>query len=331
MSQSQPSTSAGTPNADLWADTISANICAMYLRRAEHDGAVCPVTFRSARIGNVTVSRYQTKMLTSGSRSMEHIRKDQLDGFLINLPLSAEFGFSQRGNECRVLPGSFALLATARPFQLREQQNLWRDTVASLHVVVPGPLLRERCPQVDDLCSRSLPILPGAGQLMRSVISAAVRDGAALSSGEAQHLSNFLVDLIAGALLQEDEKLLAINSPRQRANANTLGIATSFIAANLSNPELDTALVAENCNVSVRYLQMLFESASMSVAASILELRLLRCQDFLKNKQLQNRTIAEIATLWGFNNFSNFSRAYKARFGIPPQHERKLVKRAGNS
>lgn len=306
------------PGAELRSSMARAHMCQMEFAPTPLGSAI---TLDSVSVEGLALTRQHSAEPRMVHRRPAHVRRDGVDAFILTMPLSAEFHFAQQGRECSVAPGQFALIATARPFTIAERPRLQGSALSSLHVVVPAPLLRERCLQADALCGRSLPIQPGAGKLMQALIAAWIEDGASLSPTQANHASALLIDLI-GSASALDGAAAPGPDPRLQLRETLLQLAKAHIAAHLSDPDLDTERVAHHCRVSVRYLQKTFESASLSVGAYIREQRLQRCRDALRSPQLRHQSIAQIAALWGFDEASPFSRAYRHRFGVSPSDER---------
>lgn len=94
------------------------------------------------------------------------------------------------------------------------------------------------------------------------------------------------------------------------------------IEAMLSNPDLDTKLIAEHEGVSVRYLQKLFSASGQTFAKYVHERRLERCREDLISPSSAALTITEICFRWGFNSSAHFSRAFRNHYGISPRDYR---------
>jgi len=123
-----------------------------------------------------------------------------------------------------------------------------------------------------------------------------------------------ILDLLCLAI-RNDDRILDSNMSSIRAAH--LHRAEQFIRNNLSNEELSSSLVAEACNVSLRYLQHLFLDADKSISGFIREKRLVRSREDLSVRG-STMTVAEIAHKWGFSDQSQFNKAYRARFGCTP-------------
>ncbi|MEL0252493.1 MAG: helix-turn-helix transcriptional regulator, partial [Novosphingobium sp.] len=91
----------------------------------------------------------------------------------------------------------------------------------------------------------------------------------------------------------------------------------SMVAANLEDPALRTASIAEACTVSVRTVQNVFAALGTTPTAYILEQRLRRAADRLVARP--NASITEIAFELGFNDSAYFTRCFRQQFGIAPR------------
>lgn len=71
-------------------------------------------------------------------------------------------------------------------------------------------------------------------------------------------------------------------------------------------------------------MQYLFREDGRTVGTFIREQRLERCRAGLADPRLAGRSVAAIAVRAGFSDAAAFSRAFKARYGMPPGEYRRL-------
>jgi AraC-like DNA-binding protein len=55
-----------------------------------------------------------------------------------------------------------------------------------------------------------------------------------------------------------------------------------------------------------------------------MENRLVACHRALSDPLYDGISVSQIAFNWGFNDLSHFTKAFRARFDIPPGHLRRL-------
>ncbi|SEI20294.1 helix-turn-helix domain-containing protein [Pseudomonas fuscovaginae UPB0736] len=94
----------------------------------------------------------------------------------------------------------------------------------------------------------------------------------------------------------------------------------SFIEDRLAEPELTLEQIATFEGCSIRTLHRLFEDElGCSLSEYIWQRRLTRCAEDLRNPDLSDQSITDVALSWGFVSSSHFSRAFKASFGMTPR------------
>ncbi|ADI03680.1 AraC family transcriptional regulator [Streptomyces bingchenggensis BCW-1] len=74
-------------------------------------------------------------------------------------------------------------------------------------------------------------------------------------------------------------------------------------------------------------LHTLFRRQEETVAASIRRRRLERCHADLTDPRLRRRSISAIAARWGFVRPADFSRAFRAAYGVAPRELRQAALR----
>lgn len=104
--------------------------------------------------------------------------------------------------------------------------------------------------------------------------------------------------------------------------------AMAFIESNLAEDGLTAERVAEAQNVSRRYLDERFALLGTRIEKWIWERRLARAYEdlVLAGRDSKNcKSIIQIALDSGFSSPSHFSRAFKARFGMPPRELKRQI------
>ena len=89
----------------------------------------------------------------------------------------------------------------------------------------------------------------------------------------------------------------------------------------IDDPELGPDEVAAGCGISVRYLHELLRDTNMTLGQWIRDTRLQAAMEDLQNPA-DRRAIGEIAYARGFTDQAQFSRAFRARFGVTPKEAR---------
>lgn len=203
-------------------------------------------------------------------------------------------------------PGDVILVDGTRPVRFD-----YGDRYRQLAVQLPHNVLTGRLG--DDLPSGEA--LPGGSPLtgvLRSLVVTLFENAGDLARSRDEHLRDSLINLLGAAARQDD-------ADAGRFEAGELSVIRRLILANLDDPELTAASVAQRRGISIRTLHRIFARADVSVAEWILQQRLERCKADLANPQLRCDSIGAIAFKWGFNSFSHFSRAFRRRYGMSPR------------
>jgi AraC family transcriptional activator of tynA and feaB len=102
-----------------------------------------------------------------------------------------------------------------------------------------------------------------------------------------------------------------------QSSRNLLAAALRFIEANLSDQSLGPTTLATALGCSRATIYRAFSENELTVAGVIRETRLKRAREMIEALP-QQVTISDIAMRCGFFDASNFSRSFRARFGISP-------------
>jgi AraC-like DNA-binding protein len=101
--------------------------------------------------------------------------------------------------------------------------------------------------------------------------------------------------------------------------------ALDYIDVHLGNAQLGPDEIADAANLSRASLYRLL-AAEGGIRALLLTRRLDEALRLLVADNKDERSLAEVAKRCGFGGTSQFSRAFRARFGLPPRQYRALVR-----
>jgi AraC-like DNA-binding protein len=267
------------------------------------------------QFGNLDFSRI-TSSNELTERTPRHVRKDGRDGFVLANVHDGVVRLKQRGRDCEIPTGAFALFDLNSPWT-------WEHAQATeiINITMPAFMLRSRLRTVDQLVC-----VPSDGKtglwgvtsdLMRS-LSEQLRS---IPSPAAYSYSSHLVELIALALeAGETDALESDNMPlRTVLRRRCIG----FMRANLADPELDPEKISDSMGISVRYLHRVFQDESETVCASLRDLRLEAAHNALANPANGRLPISEIALRAGFKSPAHFAAAFKSKYGVSATERRR--------
>lgn len=263
-------------------------------------------------LGGVSLSRNVSDGLVY-RRHERHLLHERDESYLITVPERAEISFSQDGKDVRCRPGTFLVERSHLPYEFSyaEPNALWV-------LKVPSATLRARIGQPERLATLSFDATRGIGALFVDMIRLSASRLDEMDDAARSLTGKHLVDLLALSVDADDRVLSGGATSVQSAHLRRV---ERFIRANLANCHLSPQMVAEGCGISVRYLHQLFETQGITVGGWFRRQRLLICDEALRDPSCR-RSISDIAYQWGFGDQAQFSRHYKAYFGLTPSDAR---------
>ncbi|MCI8387351.1 MAG: AraC family transcriptional regulator [Clostridiales bacterium] len=121
-------------------------------------------------------------------------------------------------------------------------------------------------------------------------------------------------------LIREYNYVNRSNSYTERANLNKISNAMRFLDENITEP-LSLDEIAEKANLNKTYFITLFKKLNGVTPWEYITAR--RIEKSYELLRRGNMNVLEIATLCGFNNASNFNRAFRKVTGVTPSEFRK--------
>lgn len=222
---------------------------------------------------------------------------------LVSVQLRGTCIVSQSNRTAVLKPSDAAIYDTSRPYELTFPEG------DHAQVVVQVPRTFLPLPDLDD--ALAVPIFGGAGAgcAAAPLLEALPRALAQTPAPVGYELVRTSMEILALGLRDENDL--------EQADGVLL-MAQRFIATNADSPALNPGAVARAAHVSLGHLHRIFRRSGSTVARTILRTRLERCADDLQNPRLRSRSVTRIAIDRGFTDAAHFTRAFTARYGVPP-------------
>lgn len=138
-------------------------------------------------------------------------------------------------------------------------------------------------------------------------------------------LADLAVDYMSGlvaTMIAEAEAPARVIARRPDRPTISLLSLKADIEATLSQPSLSLEQLATTHGVTTRYFQKLFEAEGRTFSDYLLERRLERSFQMLRDGNRTERAVSAIAFDVGFGDLSYFNRTFKKRFGATPREIR---------
>lgn len=256
---------------------------------------------------------------------------EQKDPDLLKMLLVCGEGSSvitQGDRQARISTAEFALYDTRRPYQVDcavDQDGPTR----LLTFMFPPSLLPLSRSQLPGLTATRFRATSGLGDLTSQFLLQLASNVDQYSPAEAARLSSAALEVLATRLAHELD-LGTWGTPETHRHA-LLTTVQGFIHQHLGDPQLTPNAVAAAHHMSLRALHQLFHDQGLTVAGYIRQRRLERCRRDLTDPALASRSVAAIASVWGFPNGADFSRAFRSAHGMPPSEYRRSARLANTS
>ncbi|MFC4625234.1 AraC family transcriptional regulator [Daeguia caeni] len=289
-----------------WQEAIASAYFPLDLRWRDTDNFSGKLT--SWQFGDVSISRLSCDALQY-LRLPHHFNGVREEEFLVTVPTRSEVAFAQAGRDIKCKPGGFFLERSSEPYEFSHA-----DAADMWVLKLKGDMLNGRLRSPDRFCTLQFDANNGAGGLFTDMLQILPDRFDAMSAEARATVGRQLVDLLVLAI-KADERVLVSGSSTVRSAH--LARIEAYIRANLQDFRMDPERIARACGISTRYLHELFRDTGTTVRNWIREQRLLACRDALADPN-NVQTAAEIAYSWGFSDQTQFSRAFKAQFNVPP-------------
>ncbi|PHP66789.1 hypothetical protein CSC94_11825 [Zhengella mangrovi] len=285
----------------FWTDVV----CKTYVRvgceidnNSRFRAGVRTVDFGRTRLSRVasTPIRYE--------RTTENIADCGNDDYLIKLLTAGQARIEQHGRSTLIGPGDLCLFDTARPYKL-----VFPDTYQAVMLKIPRAELDARLPVAEDVAAMRVAADGRYTRLAATMLSSST-DLMGDESTSSPRLGANLIDLIALAF----DACFNDLQPNDSRYSKIVVRAQDMIMQNLFNPDFDIASVPKGIGVSSRTLNRAFAQQNIAPAKWMWGKRLEASRSLLETGRADS--VSDAAMRCGFNDFSHFSRAFKARFGV---------------
>ncbi|MFE9901255.1 AraC-like ligand-binding domain-containing protein [Streptomyces achromogenes] len=254
-------------------------------------------------------------------RGTRTVRGTDPERYHLTLLLDGDATLEHAGRSGALRPGDLHVVDSSRPYDLRMADDGGR-LVRGIGVDFPKALLPLPPHRMGELLGRGLPVQDGVGALLTQMLAGLERQADTLRPADAPRLGAVVLDLLSAWLAQlaEAEAALAPET-RHRVMAERV---LEFIKQNLHDPELSPPVIAAAHHISLSYLHRVFRQWSQgeSVAAWIRRRRLEGARRDLADPLLRGTPIHTIAARWGLPRASDFTRAFRAAYGVCPKEFR---------
>ncbi|MGI5447684.1 helix-turn-helix domain-containing protein [Streptomyces sp. CA-243310] len=244
------------------------------------------------------------------------IRRSDPEVYHLSLLLRGEAGATWDRQEANYRSHDIHINTSSRPYEICTGS----DPVTIVGLEIPRTLVALPQSRADRAVGLPVSGQAGIGALLSQFITRVVSDTDAYHPQDAARLGTVACDLVTAVFAHAlDADFLVLPETRSR---NLVLCIKAFIRRHLEDPELTPERIAAAHHISRSHLYRLFQSEDRSVGAYIRDQRLEYARHDLADPALRAVPIHAIAARWGFPRPADFTRAFRALYGIAPSETR---------
>lgn len=291
---------------ERWTKIVSRTYFPLTLSYGDHKDAFQG----SLKVWRTEGSGYSLSRLCSDkakySRSQYQISQDTDSSFLVTIPLRTNVFFSQHGKNLSCPPGHFIVEQGDAPYRFgyESPNDMWVFKI-------PGKSMNTRIRRPERYSQHCFSAQKGIGCAFVEFLMICSERVNECSVEDNNRLFEQALSMLS-MVLEQDERVL--NSDQSNLKTAHLMRIEKYISANLGDPDLTPARIADFCGISLRYLHKLFSGSGYTVREWIRVQRLAAAHRELEILP-DGVNIGEIAYRWGFSDQAQFCRVFRHQFG----------------
>ena len=265
----------------------------------------------SRKLGPLQLNRTTSIMPHCAFRTEPLISRSHQDCYWLCLIRSGNTSIIQNGHKAEMSKGDLVLIDSTRPYILdidRDFDGLWIGT--------PRSLLEPCRLSINQNLGHKISNEEGMASIASRMLEAVSNQFSILNDCEGRVIANCLVDFLGTIYGNANPAKYDVPTSHRLSLLHRI---EEYIDEHIYDNNLSPDIIAREQDISVRYLNRLFESAGISVTRWIWMQRLEKCRRKLDNPVEAHLSISEIAYSCGFKNISHFNRVFKNYFGCSPR------------
>lgn len=293
-----------------WAESISAAFVPLEVNVSRHTHFHCTAATES--LGWMQVNELRTNA-QSVRRSRSLAARSEAPIYKLTMQLAQRSEVRQSSRAALLTPGQWTIYDTTMPYEVEVDEG-----AHFLVLKIPGEQLTTWQPFMRHALARPFSTQHGCGRMAMQMLHLALQEQSGLTPNAQQLAASSILHML-GLHLSEDQSGDTQAQPWRQAQLMQM---QHYILEHLHEPELSPTSVAAAFRVSRRYLYGLFQQADLTPSEFILNARLTRCRDALRDPAMAGRPIGDIASHYGFVDAAGFSRSFRRQFGMSPSQWR---------
>ena len=206
-------------------------------------------------------------------------------------------------------------------------ETLYMSPASCLQIMIPAARLRHIQKLLPDSTPHTIDCQNGLGMILRNQSLGMISGLSDVTCEKACHtLGEQLVSLLTITMQHAQPEKSKASQEQKR-----LTTILTAIDQQLEDPDISTNSVANAACISRAYLFKLLKRHQTSFRQEVLNRRLGRAKDLLRDPSLAEVPVSDIAWRLGFNSHSHFSRTFQKETGVSPSDFRWKDKKPDNN
>ncbi|WP_431771754.1 helix-turn-helix domain-containing protein [Streptomyces cucumeris] len=252
-------------------------------------------------------------------RTTKLIRQSDPEQYHIGIPIHGTNHISWGSENAVYGAREIQVFDSSRAFQVYSSNG--SEQFTGIGIEVPKAVLPLPQHRMDGLFARGMSGREGFGALLLQFLSQLSSDTSCYLPSDGPRLGGVVVDLLSSLFAHTLEADGAL-PPETRTRSLVLRIR-AHVQRHLHDPELTPTSIAAAHHISISYLHRLFRGEHETVAAWIRSQRLERARRDLGDPGMAATPVHAVAARWGFPRAADFTRAFRAAYGVPPSDYRR--------
>jgi len=296
--------------ADFWSDLVCAHLVEVDCISMQDPGSF------HGRIAKFDLPEMEVAQIHAGGqvvrRTPRILSRSNRDVLLVNIQRQGNSRLRQSDREAFLEEGDLAIYSSERPYELAFDSE-FSQTV----LMIP----RQSVPIPSDFLKRGTAVTVRRTD-PRARLLTHLADAACHADASNPGLQRALQETIFQGILSMTRGMVGHDAARDDLSRHHLARARQYALEHLHDHQLDATRIAAAVGISRAHLHRLMRDEPQTIIQWVWDKRLMRCQVQLRARECRHLSIAEIAFRNGFIDTSNFSRAYRRRFGCSPSQAR---------
>lgn len=261
-------------------------------------------------------------------RDSQTMARDGMDHIMLQYYLQGGNHIKVQDNVVKVQVGDIQILDMSQVLSTTtfgQEDLLNKQNFVNMTAIVARDRLEEILPCVEALHMRVLRASSPLNHILRTYFDKLYMSASGMTYANADMLVAPSVELLAGVFVQTPD---VIDKTQDTLKEGALLAIRKFIDANICSPELGVGMIARYTGLSRASLYRLCQPFG-GVMAMVRERRLIKARRLLSQTNAKP-SVKQIAYSLGFSGSSNFSRAYRQRFGHAPMETWDVISSQAN-